>query len=92
MATGKGSFHVGAVSLMPADNIQGWRADMMALLKDIGPTMIRLGGNFVSGYEWRDGIGDPDKRPTVYDYAWRLAETQRCGHGRISRPDHHAGR
>jgi alpha-N-arabinofuranosidase len=79
VATGKGSFHVGAVSLMPADNIQGWRADMMALLKDIGPTMIRLGGNFVSGYEWRDGIGDPDKRPTVYDYAWRLAETNDVG-------------
>ncbi len=78
-ATGKGSFHVGAVSLMPADNMQGWRADMMALLKDIGPTMIRLGGNFVSGYEWRDGIGDADKRPTRYDYAWRLAETNDVG-------------
>jgi alpha-L-arabinofuranosidase len=79
VATGKGSFHVGAVSLMPADNLQGWRADMMAALKDIGPTMIRLGGNFVSGYEWRDGIGDPDKRPTIYDYAWRLAETNDVG-------------
>jgi alpha-N-arabinofuranosidase len=48
VAMGKESFHVGAVSLMPADNIHGWRADMIAELKEIGPTMIRYGGNFVS--------------------------------------------
>jgi alpha-N-arabinofuranosidase len=79
VATGKGSFHVGAVSLMPADNMRGWRADMMAALKDIGPALIRLGGNFVSGYDWRDGIGDPDKRPSRYDYAWRAMETNDVG-------------
>lgn len=79
VATGKGSFHVGAVSLMPVDNVRGWRADMMAALKEIGPALIRLGGNFVSGYEWRDGIGDPDKRPSRYDYAWRAMETNDVG-------------
>ena len=79
VAVGKGSFHVGAVSLMPADNVHGWRADMLAALQEIGPTMIRWGGNFVSGYEWRDGIGDPDKRPSRYDYAWRAMETNDAG-------------
>jgi alpha-N-arabinofuranosidase len=79
VGTGQGSFHVGAVSLMPADNIHGWRADMMTALKEIGPTMIRLGGNFVSNYEWRDGIGDPDKRPSRYDNAWRNMETNDVG-------------
>jgi alpha-L-arabinofuranosidase len=79
VATGKGSFHVGAVSLMPVDNIHGWRADMMAALKQIGPTMIRYGGNFVSDYEWRDGVGDPDKRPSRYDYAWKAMETNDVG-------------
>jgi alpha-N-arabinofuranosidase len=79
VAAGKGSFHVGAVSLMPADNVHGWRADMLAALKEIGPTMIRWGGNFVSGYQWRDGIGDPDQRPSRYDYAWRAMETNDAG-------------
>src|ERR1035437_744123 len=52
---------------------------MLAALKEIGPAMIRWGGNFVSGYEWRDGIGDPDKRPSRYDYAWRAMETNDAG-------------
>jgi alpha-N-arabinofuranosidase len=79
VATGEGSLLIGAVSLMPADNIRGWRADSIAALKEIGPTMIRLGGNFVSGYEWRDGIGDPDRRPSRWDYAWRMVETNDVG-------------
>jgi alpha-L-arabinofuranosidase len=62
--TGSGSFHVGAVSLMPADNVHGYRAGMIKYLKDIGLTIARWpGGNFVSGYDWRDAIGDPDRRP-----------------------------
>jgi alpha-L-arabinofuranosidase len=62
--TGSGSFHIGAVSLMPADNIQGYRAGMIKYLKEMGLTIARWpGGNFVSAYDWRDAIGDPDKRP-----------------------------
>ncbi|NJD64739.1 MAG: alpha-N-arabinofuranosidase [Chloroflexi bacterium] len=79
VATGSGAFHVGAVSLMPSDNVQGWRADMMAILKDIAPTMVRWGGNVVSNYEWRFGIGDPDRRPPFYDQAWRMAESNDVG-------------
>lgn len=80
VGTGKGSFHVGAVSLMPADNVSGFRADMIAALKDIGPTIFRWpGGNFVSGYDWRDGIGDSDKRPPRYDYAWKALEPNDVG-------------
>jgi len=37
------------------------------------------GGNFVSGYDWRDGIGDPDKRPARYDYAWQTVEYNDVG-------------
>ena len=78
--TGKGSFHVGAVSLMPADNVNGFRADMIAALKDIGPTIFRWpGGNFTSGYDWRDGIGDADKRPPRYDFAWKALEPNDVG-------------
>lgn len=62
--TGSGSFRIGAVSLMPADNIEGYRPGMIKYLKEAGLTIARWpGGNFVSAYDWRDGIGDPDKRP-----------------------------
>ena len=68
---GKGSFRIGTVSLMPADNIDGMRPDTLALLKELDAPLYRWpGGNFVSGYDWRDGIGDPDKRPPRKNPAW----------------------
>ena len=68
---GEGSFKIGTVSLMPADNIKGMRADTLELLKQLNAPLYRWpGGNFVSGYDWRDGIGDPDKRPPRKNPAW----------------------
>ncbi len=70
-AVGKGSIFVGAVSLMPADNIQGMRADTLALLQELDSPVYRWpGGNFVSGYNWKDGIGDRDRRPPRKNPAW----------------------
>ncbi len=78
--TGKGMFEIGAVSLMPADNIDGWRTDLIHLLRELNSGIYRWpGGNMVSGYDWRDGIGDRDKRPTRYDYAWNTIETNDVG-------------
>ncbi len=72
---GKGTLHIGAASLMPADNIYGMRRDVIEAIKAIRPPIIRWpGGNFVSGYHWRDGIGDPDKRPPRWDRAWNAWE------------------
>ena len=77
---GSGSFEIGAVSLMPADNIEGFRADLVNILREIGSPIYRWpGGNFLSGYEWRDGIGDPDQRPPRYDYAWNTVEYNDMG-------------
>jgi len=71
VGTGKGAFHIGAVSLMPADNLNGYRADLIAEMRKIGPTMFRWpGGNMVSSWDWRDSIGDPDKRPPRLNPAW----------------------
>ena len=57
-ATGAGSLHIGAVSLMPADNIEGFRAEVIAALKQLHSGVYRFpGGNFVSSYEWRYGVG-----------------------------------
>ena len=77
---GTGTFEIGAVSLMPADNMEGFRADLVKILRDIGSPIYRWpGGNFLSGYEWRDGIGDPDQRPPRYDYAWNTVESNDMG-------------
>jgi alpha-N-arabinofuranosidase len=68
---GTGTFRVGAVSLMPADNINGFRADTIALMKEMDCKILRLpGGNFISAYDWKDTIGDPDKRPPIFDPVW----------------------
>ena len=49
---------------MPSDNIEGFRPDTIALLKDLHAGMWRLpGGNFISDWVWYDSIGDIDKRP-----------------------------
>jgi alpha-N-arabinofuranosidase len=78
--TGKGSFHVGAVSLMPADNIEGFRPEVIAALKQLRFGLLRFpGGNFVSAYEWRYGVGDIDKRPPIFDPVWHAVQPNDVG-------------
>jgi alpha-N-arabinofuranosidase len=72
---GKSPVLVGTVSLMPADNIHGLRADTLEVLKQLDSPMYRWpGGNFVSGYDWRDGLGDRDRRPPRKNPAWSGVE------------------
>lgn len=81
-ATGGGSFRVGAVSLMPADNIHGFRRDTTGLLKQLRSGMYRFpGGNFLSAHEWRDAVGDPDRRPPRWDLRMVGLAAERCRHG-----------
>jgi len=80
VSRGKGSLTIGAVSLMPADNVLGWRADTVALLKELDSPVYRWpGGNFVSGYDWKDGIGDRDRRPPRKNPAWKGVEPNDVG-------------
>ena len=70
-AAGTGMLRIGCASLMPADNIGGLRADTVACLKELDAPVYRWpGGNFVSGYDWKDGIGDRDRRPPRKNPAW----------------------
>lgn len=79
-ATGAGSFHVGAVSLMPADNVRGFRPGTIALLRQLRSGMYRFpGGNFLSAHEWHDAIGDPDRRPPRWDYVWSALQPNDVG-------------
>ena len=62
-----------------ADN-DGFRDDVAELVKDLGVPIVRYpGGNFVSGYDWEDGIGPVDKRPRRLDLAWRTIEPNLVG-------------
>jgi alpha-L-arabinofuranosidase len=71
VGTGSGAFHVGTASLMPADNMQGFNAGMIKLFRDAGFKMAKWpGGNFVSAYDFRDGLGDVDKRPPRSQPMW----------------------
>jgi len=77
---GTGSFHVGTVSLMPADNIEGFRPEVIAALKQMRFGVLRFpGGNFVSSYEWRYGVGDIDKRPPIFDPVWHAVQPNDVG-------------
>ena len=78
--TGTGSFHVGAVSLMPADNIEGFRPEVISALKQLRFGVLRFpGGNFVSSYEWRHGIGEMDERPPIFDAVWHALQPNDVG-------------
>ena len=77
---GEGQFKVGAVSLMPSDNIKGFRADTLALMKEMQCPIMRMpGGNFVSSYDWQNTIGDADKRPPIWDPVWSAAQPNDVG-------------
>lgn len=78
--TGTGSFYVGTVSMMPADNIDGFRPDTIALLRQLHSGFWRLpGGNFLSDWSWYDGIGPRDRRPPTFDYAWNAMQSNDVG-------------
>ena len=53
----------------PAADANGFRQDVLELVRELGPTIIRYpGGNFVSGYDWEDGVGpvEPFRRKMTY--------------------------
>lgn len=78
--TGRGNFHIGTISLMPVDNVQGFRPETIALLRQLHSGFWRLpGGNFLSGWNWYDSVGDIDKRPPVFDHAWNAMQTNDVG-------------
>ncbi|MBR4374285.1 MAG: alpha-N-arabinofuranosidase [Treponema sp.] len=59
---------------------QGFRKDVIELIKDLRVGLVRYpGGNFLSGYNWKDGIGPRKIRPTRLDRAWHTIETNQIG-------------
>ena len=64
----------------PQATKEGFRPDVIELVKELGVTTVRYpGGNYVSGFNWRDGIGPQADRPVRLDYAWISKETNQFG-------------
>jgi alpha-N-arabinofuranosidase len=64
----------------PFADENGFRKDVMELVKELGVTIVRYpGGNFLSGYDWKDGIGAKENRPARLDLAWHGLETNQFG-------------
>ncbi len=58
----------------------GFRKDVLNEIRELGVPMIRYpGGNFVSGYNWLDGVGPKQNRPRTLDKAWDTIESNQFG-------------
>ena len=58
----------------------GFRKDVIETTKRLGVSIIRWpGGNFASGYHWKDGIGPKENRPKRPELAWNTVETNQFG-------------
>ncbi len=65
------SIYVDDFSMKPKDNYYGWRKDVVNVLKEVNPKIIRFpGGCFASFYNWRDGIGPYSERKPKPSYFW----------------------
>ncbi len=64
----------------PTADKYGFRQDVAEIIKELNIPIIRYpGGNFVSGYNWEDGVGPVDKRPRRMDLSWTVTETNAIG-------------
>ncbi len=64
----------------PEADENGFRKDVIKLIKDIDVPVVRYpGGNFVSGYNWEDGVGPVENRPRRLELAWSTTEPNTFG-------------
>ena len=64
----------------PLSDANGFRKDVMEEVRNLGVPIIRYpGGNFVSGYNWLDGVGPKKDRPRELDKAWNTIDTNQFG-------------
>jgi alpha-L-arabinofuranosidase len=64
----------------PLADARGFRRDVLEAARPLRFPVLRWpGGNFVSGYHWRDGVGPKDGRPRRSELAWYAEESNRFG-------------
>jgi alpha-L-arabinofuranosidase len=56
-----------------------WREDVVAITRELGPTMMRWGGIFADFYRWREGVGPRELRPSMLNLLWGGIESNQVG-------------
>jgi alpha-N-arabinofuranosidase len=70
---------VDQVLLFPADNIKGMNPEMIEMARAMKSPIVRFGGNFTSGYHFRDGLGPMEKRVSTLNQSWGMPEYNHFG-------------
>jgi alpha-N-arabinofuranosidase len=78
---GEGQLWADKLSLMPADNQDGWRDDVIDVTKHVRPSIVRWGGSVVDPgeYRWKKGIGDRDQRIPFRNKIWGRIDSNDVG-------------
>lgn len=64
----------------PLADEEGFRTDVIKLINELDVPVVRYpGGNFVSGYNWEDGVGPVEERPARLELAWGVTEPNKFG-------------
>jgi alpha-N-arabinofuranosidase len=74
-----GRAYIDQAMLYPADHVDFMDPDVLKLCQDMKTTVIRYGGNFTSGYHWKDGMGPLDKRVSMINQSWGFPEYNHFG-------------
>lgn len=67
--------------LYPADHVERMDPEMIGMTRALNTPLIRFGGNYTSGYHWRDGVGPLDLRVSMLNLAWGMPEYNHFGTG-----------
>lgn len=77
--SGGAAVDVDQIRLFPDDNVDGMDPDVLKLAKAWNIPVLRMAGNYSSGYHWKDGIGPRDARPTTRNVAWGGVDSHAFG-------------
>ena len=69
----------GSVEAAWDHSAERWREDVLAVTRDLAPTMMRWGGIFVDFYRWREGVGPRNTRPSMLNLLWGGVESNQVG-------------
>lgn len=67
------------IRLYPEDAVDGMDPDVIRMAKQLNSPLLRYGGNFTSGYHWRNGVGPLDQRPTILNQSWGIPDYNEFG-------------
>jgi alpha-N-arabinofuranosidase len=78
---GHGAVWADKLSLMPSDNLDGWRPDVIEAIKAVRPAVVRWGGSVCDpgAYRWKNGIGDRDRRVPFPNRVWGRIDSNDVG-------------